>query len=252
MDSITLEELAQNFADKVSILKSSVSLRNLSKSPCNAIFEANHIVESLKETLHLLREEVKKQNDDLEYLQKDFKNKLQVFNDRLSYIKENVPSSLPRQKTKTKSAKENREIILGKTKLKEIKPSNQKKSDSVMKIDYITNKELNSLPKYMKGRLTCDIINNFIDGFNKTIITKYKLINTPKNQLRNNDIVEVNNFLSQEISETKDLYFCLDQDLKKFGNLTINKMLSSILIILRHCNRIRDIRKNGIVRHVIV
>ncbi|XP_067120287.1 spindle and kinetochore-associated protein 1-like isoform X1 [Centruroides vittatus] len=251
MESTTLEELAQSFADKISILKASVSIRNLEMFPSNAIFEASYIVESLKETLHALREKVKEQNEDLECLQEEFRNKVQEFNDRLIYIKENIPSNLPAQKSKISNKTIQR--TLGKPKaLKENNQPIQKTSGILPTIEHITDEELNSLPKYMKGRLNCDVINNIVDSFNKTIVAKYKLLTTPRCQLGTHDMVKFNNFLSQELNETKGHYFCVDQDLKYFANLTINKTLASVLIILRHCNRIRDIRKNGVIRHVLI
>jgi hypothetical protein len=54
----------------------------------------------------------------------------------------------------------------------------------------------------MKGRISYDVVNNFIDAFNMVLEKKYQLFSCPRNTLRGKKLIEYDTFKKQETSET--------------------------------------------------
>ncbi|XP_035219289.1 spindle and kinetochore-associated protein 1-like [Stegodyphus dumicola] len=137
--------------------------------------------------------------------------------------------------------------------IKSVVPTVEKKSKIPTRMQYLTLKEFESVPKYMKGRIRYDQINKFVDAFNDTITAKYKLLSLPRKELKQAQYKMCQALKQQENDETKGFSFCTDEDLKIYGNVKIDKMTSSMLIVLRHCSKIKLIRGPGsIVRYAIL
>lgn len=47
------------------------------------------------------------------------------------------------------------------------------------------------------------------------------------------------------------LFFIVEADIKAFTQLKLDKRFYSILNILRHCQRLREVRGSGLVRYII-
>jgi hypothetical protein len=54
----------------------------------------------------------------------------------------------------------------------------------------------------MRGRLTYEMVNNFIDAFNTALQKKYQLFSRPRNTLKGKKLVEYDAFKKQETKET--------------------------------------------------
>lgn len=54
----------------------------------------------------------------------------------------------------------------------------------------------------MKGRLTYEMVNNFIDSFNMAMEKKYQLFSCPRNTLKGKKLIEYDTFKKQETRET--------------------------------------------------
>jgi hypothetical protein len=54
----------------------------------------------------------------------------------------------------------------------------------------------------MKGRLTYEMVNNFIDAFNMALEKKYQLFSCPRNTLKGKKLIKYDAFKKQETRET--------------------------------------------------
>lgn len=54
----------------------------------------------------------------------------------------------------------------------------------------------------MKGRLTYEMVNSFIDAFNVTLQKKYQLFSRPRNTLKGKKLIAYDTFKKQETKET--------------------------------------------------
>ncbi|XP_033113074.1 spindle and kinetochore-associated protein 1-like [Anneissia japonica] len=119
-------------------------------------------------------------------------------------------------------------------------------------MDYLTVEEYDSVPKYMKGRLPYETVNNVVEGINKAILAKYTFLKQPVSSLNNKDTKKHKKYKAQETKDTKGVFFCIDEDLKNYSNWRMDSSTRSSLTILRHCGRMRETRGNGIVRYCLV
>ncbi|NWW21955.1 SKA1 protein, partial [Falcunculus frontatus] len=115
----------------------------------------------------------------------------------------------------------------------------------------ITMEEFESVPAYMKGRLTYDQINAVVQEMNKAVAAKYKIMYQPLKNMSIPDRNLYDKFMEQETNATRGLFFIVEADIKAFTQLKADKRFHSILSILRHCQRVREIRGSGLVRYVI-
>ncbi|NXE95973.1 SKA1 protein, partial [Menura novaehollandiae] len=115
----------------------------------------------------------------------------------------------------------------------------------------ITTEEFESVPTYLKGRLRYDQINAVVQEINKAVMGKYKILNQPLKSMS----VPVRNlyhrFMEEETKDTKGGFFIVEADIKEFTELKLDKRFHTILSILRHCRRVREVRGSGLVRYII-
>ncbi|ESN92348.1 hypothetical protein HELRODRAFT_181546 [Helobdella robusta] len=105
--------------------------------------------------------------------------------------------------------------------------------------------------KYMIGRLSVEKINNTIDTLNQVCGCKYDILITHKSKQTDKIRNAIREYKNEENGETKGFNFITENDIKQFGQIKIDKSLFSILTILRHCGRIREVRGGNLVRYLI-
>lgn len=128
----------------------------------------------------------------------------------------------------------------------------QKSVTKIPSILYVTLDEFEKVPKYMKGRVTYEKLNAFIDIINSVISQKYAIFKKKKSTLKKHDADLWNEFYKQELKETKGLFFCVGKDFNNFSGFTLDKMSLNMMTILRHCGRIRELRTGGILRYIVM
>ncbi|NXO74317.1 SKA1 protein, partial [Phainopepla nitens] len=116
----------------------------------------------------------------------------------------------------------------------------------------ITTEEFESLPAYLKGRITYDQINAVVQQMNKAVVDKYKILYKPPKSMS----APVRNlyyrFMDEETKDTKGgVFFIVEADIKEFTQLKLDKRFHSILSILRHCQRVREVRGPGPIRYIL-
>ncbi|NXL46274.1 SKA1 protein, partial [Podilymbus podiceps] len=121
----------------------------------------------------------------------------------------------------------------------------------IKKVALITVEEFESIPAYMKGRLTYDQINAVVQDLNKAVVGKYKILHQPLKSMNAAVRNLYHRFLEEETKDTKGEFFIVEADIREFTQLKVDKRFHGILNILRHCQRVREVRGSRLVRYVI-
>ncbi|NXI04581.1 SKA1 protein, partial [Pachycephala philippinensis] len=126
-----------------------------------------------------------------------------------------------------------------------------KETKPIKEVALLTTEEFESVPAYMKGRLTYDQVNAVVQEMNKAAVAKYKILYQPLKSMS----VPVRNlydrFMEQETKDTEGQFFIVEADIKEFTQMKVDKRFHSILNILRHCQRVREVRGSKLIRYVI-
>ncbi|XP_058679941.1 spindle and kinetochore-associated protein 1 [Ammospiza caudacuta] len=158
---------------------------------------------------------------------------------------ENVPvNTMPTEKCKGETEK----AVELSTK-KEKKAAKEKKP--IKEAALITKEEFESIPVYLKGRIKHDEINAVVQDINKAVLAKYKILCQPLKSMTAPVRSLYHRFIEGETKDTRELFFVVEEDIKMFTQLKLDRRFYNILCILRHCRRVREIRSSGLIRYVI-
>jgi len=124
---------------------------------------------------------------------------------------------------------------------------------AVGQVSYITLAQFDSIPKYMKGRAKYETVNAAVDELNSALNVKYSFLARPAAGLKPQDKARQRDLRSQDTKDTKGTHFVTSEELRDSVNLKSETGRKNLLTILRHCNKIREIRGPGsIVRYLPV
>ncbi|NWT78762.1 SKA1 protein, partial [Lanius ludovicianus] len=246
-----LQNLCFHINAKVSSIKKCILLRNIGEDERRkaALHKIGNEVILIHELLNQMETEVKQQ-EKLKDLLKDIQKAAERDQNEAQHLFEHIPPYLPKP---TQSCTM---VPAGKQEqTKAVQPQCAKKPAKETKLikqaALITMEEFESVPAYMKGRLTYDQINAVVLEMNKAVAAKYKILYQPLKSMS----VPVRNlydrFMEEETKDTRGLFFIVEADIKEFTQLKLDKRFHSILNILRHCQRVREVRSSGLVRYVI-
>ncbi|NXR45481.1 SKA1 protein, partial [Hippolais icterina] len=126
-----------------------------------------------------------------------------------------------------------------------------KETRVIKEIALITTEEFENVPAYLKGRITNDQINAVVEQMNKAVVDKYKILHQPLKSMSAPTRNLYHRFIEEETKDTKGLFFIVEADIREFTYLRLDKRFHSILTILRHCQRVREVRGSGLTRYVI-
>lgn len=253
-----LEGIAELFAAKTTNLKRCMELRSAGNST-NCIFVLRSIDKELLEmeaALDSLQDLVEKEKSLLEQgeAMRDISNK---FRDRLEHVASNLPSHLPGVEKKKKRGSEDREEAVKENVQKPRKTRRAKEHSTAdsgsefPKLAYLTVEEFEEIPKYIKGRISYDQVNNAVDEIHKVITAKYKIMRLPRSAMGEPVMKKYKAFKEAETPETEGEYFFIDDDLKAYSQLKMDSTGRAILTMLRHCGRLREVRSKKLLRYVL-
>ena len=119
--------------------------------------------------------------------------------------------------------------------------NNNNKQREIPQIEIVGKDEFNLVPKYVKGRLTQNRLNDSIIEFNKGLQTKYRILqmNPTKMQKYQFDLHE--KYIKEETKETKHSYWLNHDDFRNSNNFTFDQTGKAIFNVMRHLKRIRMI-----------
>jgi len=123
----------------------------------------------------------------------------------------------------------------------------------VKNISFLTLDEFNKIPKYMKGRLSYELLTQAVKEFNDCVNMKYDFLAKDVNELTLNEKKKRAQLKSQMKPELKKSNFVTADDLKEYTMFKTDSSRKSVFTVLRHFQRIKENRGPGsIVRHVVV
>ncbi|CAG8544123.1 7692_t:CDS:2 [Paraglomus occultum] len=127
-------------------------------------------------------------------------------------------------------------------------------SDRLPKVSYVTISEFENVPKYIVKRLTREKINEAIDDINKVFGEKYRILRMSPSSMSQNMKARYWEYKESYIDETKERPYITEKDLKS-SNVRIKFKPDiagkTVLALLRHIGRIKEIRGGGYTRYVL-
>lgn len=110
--------------------------------------------------------------------------------------------------------------------------------------------EFDSIPKYMRGRMSCADLNEVLNKFNWFLSMKRELLSTPFNKLRKEEKNLVCKWKEQEASCNIGELFCQENDIKPGLRGRAQAIFRHVAPCLRHLHRIREVRERGQVYYL--
>uniref|UniRef100_A0A0K0CTW8 SKA complex subunit 1 n=1 Tax=Angiostrongylus cantonensis TaxID=6313 RepID=A0A0K0CTW8_ANGCA len=104
--------------------------------------------------------------------------------------------------------------------------------------------EFDSIPKYMRGRMSCADLNEVLNKFNWFLSMKRELLSTPFNKLRKEEKNLVCKWKEQEASCNIGELFCQENDIKPGLRGRAQAIFRHVAPCLRHLHRIREEMSN--------
>ncbi|XP_073440881.1 SKA complex subunit 1 isoform X1 [Dendrobates tinctorius] len=251
METPDMDGLCFHINSKISIIKKTLQLRHIGQDPSlgNVLRKVGYELHLLCELLNKVETEVQRQETIAKSL-KELQVTLESDAKEAAHLSDNIPPHLPRKCPKSHS-------VPGEEPPAEVKvlaPEPAKKpvkEKPIKEMELITVQDFANVPAYMKNRLTYEQVNHFIEEVNMAVVGKYKIVHQPFKTLNNVARKQLGRFKEEETPDTKGQFFIVDTDIKEFTQLKVDKRFHSMLSILRHCHRIRELRGKGIVRYVI-
>merc|ERR1712157_416155 len=111
------------------------------------------------------------------------------------------------------------------------------------KIETVGKSEFESVPKYVKGRLTQKRLNDAINEFNECVTSKYRILSMKPSTMSKHQFDIYEKCLKEETAEIKKLkcQWLSADDLKKTKNFTFDQTGKAIFNVMRHLKRIKMI-----------
>ncbi|XP_010221250.1 PREDICTED: spindle and kinetochore-associated protein 1 [Tinamus guttatus] len=252
MASSVLEDLCLHINTKISTIKKILQLRNIGQESSlkSMLSKIGYEMFFLNELLNKMEMELQGQ-EKLKNLLKELQKSAGTDQKEARYLCKNIPPHLPKP---TASCVTGLMVKSGEqTKVTEPEPAKKstKEPRFIKEAALITMEEFKNVPAYMRGRLTYDQINAVVQDINKTVVNKYKILHQPPKSMNAAVRNLYHRFLEAETKDTKGKFFIVEADIKEFTQLKVDKRFHSILNILRHCQRLREIRGSQLVRYVI-
>ncbi|RWS31672.1 spindle and kinetochore-associated protein 1-like protein [Leptotrombidium deliense] len=115
-----------------------------------------------------------------------------------------VKTTTMKEKTdaKPQPRKQKTNEYTSKTEMKPIKRSHEEIYKNWPSVSFLTTDEFESIPKYMRGRVTYEMINGAVTDFNRAIADKYKLMSTHSSKYSEEELKKYQLYKSQESADT--------------------------------------------------
>lgn len=127
-------------------------------------------------------------------------------------------------------------------------------SPQQLEIVRLSASEFDGIPKYLKGRLSLEKLNQWTELLEKVFVEKYTIMQANPAKLGGENRNRYYEWRDQDSEECRGQPFVTEQDMKNLCQGKGPKMDPtgrSIVAILRHCGRLREVRSTGIVRLVL-
>ncbi|XP_070687376.1 SKA complex subunit 1 [Pempheris klunzingeri] len=245
-----LEDINHHIHDRISSLQrildlSAVELpQNKVKKLGQELFGLEKLLEEFEKCVDQQREQLTLLKGLAEASQKDLED--------VQHMRDNVPAHMPRRK---EPAHGTCEPVRNQSEAAAVaQPQNVKKISKsfVRELEFITMAEFESIPQYMRGRVSYDHLNAAVQSINTAVTAKYKILHQSLKTLSSHARKLQQRFKDQETKDTKGQYFVVEDDIREFTQMKVDKRFQGILNMLRHCQRLRELRGGGLTRYMLL
>ncbi|KAL0965578.1 hypothetical protein UPYG_G00283160 [Umbra pygmaea] len=252
MTHCELEDITKHLDNRISSLRRVFDLRIIAKDQDKRIIlgkisqdllTVDGLLDQFEKCVCSQRDLLKHLKELEEYFHEDVQNG--------RYLRDHMPTHMPRKGPTANQGP------VSESGLVDVQPNKQEHprktpKNHVKQMEFITSPEFESIPQYMKGRVTYDQLNAAVENINTALTGKYKVCHQPVKNMNNATRKLHQRFKEEENKETKGRFFIVEADIKEFTQMKVDKRFVSILNMLRHCQRLREQRGQGLTRYVLV
>ena len=119
--------------------------------------------------------------------------------------------------------------------------NNNNTQRQIPQIEIVGKDEFDSVPKYVKGRLTQNRLNDAINEYNKELQSKYRILAMHPSKMQKSQFDLHEKYVREDTKETKNCYWLNHDDFKSSTNFTFDQTGKAIFNVMRHLKRIRMI-----------
>ncbi|TMS05641.1 N-lysine methyltransferase setd6 [Larimichthys crocea] len=217
-----LEDISGHIGDRISSLQRMVDLsvvelpRNKMKKLGQELFTLERLLEEFEKCVGRQREQLKHLKEFEASFQKDLKD--------VNHLKDNIPAHMAKKKGPANGS----EPVMKQSEAADVQPAqmeNVKKTNKsfIREMDFITMPEFESIPQYMKGRVSYDQLNATVQCINTAVTAKYKILHQSVKTLNNRSRKLHQRFKDQETKDTKGQYFVVEDDIREFTQVCVSK-----------------------------
>ncbi|CAL1595259.1 unnamed protein product [Knipowitschia caucasica] len=244
-----LEEFSKRINDRLAAVTRMLDL-STTDVPQNKMKKVGQELFAIEGILEEYEKCVSVQRDQLQQLKK-LEKASQQYVEELRHLRDNIPEHLPK-----KTNQVNDPLLKAHGDAEKVQPQQPEvkkvSKRHIKEMEIITVPEFESIPQYMKGRVSYDQLNSAVRSINASISSKYKILHQPMKTLNNHTRKLQQQFKQQETKETKGKFFIVEGDISEFTERKVDKKFQGILNILRHCQRLKEQRGGGITRFVLL
>ncbi|KAL1543391.1 spindle and kinetochore-associated protein 1 [Salvia divinorum] len=240
----SLDALISSFNSRIAELQQLVIARNM--YPAGSITDLSAIDAALKGMelqVQNIKDRLREETRAIPKAKKLIEAALQQ-KKKLESISACVPSCIPERSANKWEQKEEHTQDLGFESLKLEEPTapKEKKGRASAPMWYITAEELNSVPPYMKQRLTLEKMNAAIGDMANYAEANAHLITAPRKKLADQNLDKALKLREISMADSvKGKHFFLESDIKG-PSLKLDNTGRALLTVLRHLGRITETR----------
>ena len=109
----------------------------------------------------------------------------------------------------------------------------------IPQVEIVGKDEFDSVPKYVRGRLTQNRLNDSINELNQQLMAKYRILQMLPSKMQKSQYDLHEKYLKEETKETKKLFWLNHDDFKNSRNITFDQTGKAIFNVLRHLKRLK-------------
>ncbi|CAJ1057082.1 spindle and kinetochore-associated protein 1 [Xyrichtys novacula] len=245
-----LQEINQHIHDRISSLKLllDLSLADLPqkkmKKVGQEIFALDRLLEEFEKCVDHQRDQLKSMKELEESVKKDLED--------VTHLKNNIPAHMPKREGPAQGC--DPMIRQSETAVTQQQQQPVKKSSRsfIREMDFITVAEFDGIPQYMRGGVSYDQLNAAVQSINTAVTAKYKILHQSVKTLNNQSRKLQQRFKEQDTKDTKGQFFVVEEDIRDFTQVKVDKRFQKIFIMLRHCGRLREVRGGGLTRYMLL
>ncbi|KAM9807627.1 SKA complex subunit 1 [Neosynchiropus ocellatus] len=245
-----LQDLSDHFHERLSSIQRLLDLSS-AEVPQNKMKKLAQEITSLGSQTERLETFVERQRDQLKQL-KALEEIYQHHLESVQHLVVHIPVHMPKRKSPAKAT----EAAAVKSEAAGAAPvpaeTSRRGNRNIRTMMVITLPEFEGIPQYMKGRITYDQLNAAVQTINAAVVAKYKIVQQPVRSLNNHSKKLHQRFKELETGDTKGQFFVVEEDIRDFTQVKVDKRFQLLLNMLRHCHRLKELRGGGCTRYMLL